>query len=93
MRMPGAASATTVGSKNRPPRACGLPPVGLAVHRDQIRHSSGGDHAMMLKSLARTLTLPDRTVVLPGHGPQTTIGAERRTNPFLTGLQPANRGL
>ena len=53
----------------------------------------GGDHATMLKSLARTLTLPDETVVLPGHGPQTTIGAERRANPFLTGLQPAQRGL
>jgi hydroxyacylglutathione hydrolase len=53
----------------------------------------GGDHAAMLKSLARTLTLPDDTLVLPGHGPQTTIGAERRTNPFLTGLEPANRGL
>jgi len=53
----------------------------------------GGDHASMLKSLARTLTLPDETVVLPGHGPQTTVGAERRTNPFLTGLEPAQRGL
>jgi hydroxyacylglutathione hydrolase len=53
----------------------------------------GGDHAAMLKSLGRTLTLPDETVVLPGHGPQTTIGAERRTNPFLTGLEPAQRGL
>lgn len=53
----------------------------------------GGDHGAMLKSLARTLTLPDATVVLPGHGPQTTIGAERRTNPFLTGLEPAQKGL
>ena len=53
----------------------------------------GGDHSTMLKSLARTLTLPDETVVLPGHGPQTTVGAERRTNPFLTGLEPAQRGL
>jgi len=53
----------------------------------------GGDHQAMLRSLARTLTLPDDTLVLPGHGPQTTIGAERRTNPFLTGLVPANRGL
>ena len=53
----------------------------------------GGDHAAMLKSLARTLTLPDQTVVLPGHGPQTTVGGERRTNPFLTGLEPARRGL
>jgi glyoxylase-like metal-dependent hydrolase (beta-lactamase superfamily II) len=53
----------------------------------------GGDHAAILKSLARTLTLPDETIVLPGHGPQTTIGAERGANPFLTGLQPAQKGL
>ena len=53
----------------------------------------GGDHATILKSLARTLTLPDETIVLPGHGPQTTIGAERQGNPFLTGLQPAQKGL
>lgn len=54
----------------------------------------GGDHAKMLSSLARTLTLPDATLVLPGHGPQTTIGAERASNPFLTGLsRPAQKGL
>jgi hydroxyacylglutathione hydrolase len=53
----------------------------------------GGDHATILKSLARTLSLPDVTVVLPGHGPTTTIGDERQTNPFLTGLQPAQKGL
>ena len=53
----------------------------------------GGDYATILKSLARTLTLPDETIVLPGHGSQTTIGDERRTNPFLTGLRPAQKGL
>jgi hydroxyacylglutathione hydrolase len=53
----------------------------------------GGDHQQILHSLARTLTLPDETTVLPGHGPQTTIGDERRTNPFLTGLKPAQKGL
>jgi hydroxyacylglutathione hydrolase len=53
----------------------------------------GGDHATILRSLARTLTLPDATVVLPGHGGTTTIGDERKTNPFLTGLQPAQKGL
>ena len=53
----------------------------------------GGDHATILRSLARTLTLPDATVVLPGHGPTTTIGDERKSNPFLTGLQPAQKGL
>jgi hydroxyacylglutathione hydrolase len=47
----------------------------------------GGDDRAMLDSLARVcLTLPDETRVLPGHGPQTTIGAERATNQFLVGL-------
>ena len=54
----------------------------------------GGDNQAMLRSLTRTLArTPDDTLVLPGHGPQTTIGAERQTNPFLTGLEPAQRGL
>jgi glyoxylase-like metal-dependent hydrolase (beta-lactamase superfamily II) len=54
----------------------------------------GGDHAKILRSLTRTLTLPDATLVLPGHGPQTTIGTERASNPFLTGLsRPAQKGL
>ena len=53
----------------------------------------GGDHQAILKSLARTLTLPNTTVVLPGHGPTTTIGDERESNPFLAGLQPAQKGL
>ena len=53
----------------------------------------GGDHETILRSLARTLTLPDATVVLPGHGPTTTIGDERTTNPFLTGLKPAQKGM
>ncbi|WEB43670.1 MBL fold metallo-hydrolase [Streptomyces yunnanensis] len=44
----------------------------------------GGDHAEILTSLARVcLPLEDSTVVLSGHGPQTTIGRERATNPFL----------
>jgi hydroxyacylglutathione hydrolase len=47
----------------------------------------GGDDAAMAASLRdRILTLPDETVVLPGHGPSTTIGRERRGNPFLRGL-------
>jgi len=37
---------------------------------------------------ARLLALPDSTRVLPGHGPETTIGAERQTNPFLLDLTP-----
>ncbi len=33
----------------------------------------------------RVLTLPDDTLVIPGHGPRTTIGEERAENPFLAG--------
>lgn len=47
----------------------------------------GGDHPAMLRSLAtKVLPLADDIVVLPGHGEQTTIGRERRTNPFLQDL-------
>ena len=44
----------------------------------------GGDPAVMERSLSATMArLADRTLVLPGHGPATTIGRERATNPFL----------
>lgn len=44
----------------------------------------GGDMAAMWASLRdKVLPLPDETVVLPGHGPTTTIAAERATNPYL----------
>ena len=60
----------------------------------------GGDHASMLDSLRRVI-LParDDLVVLPGHGPETTIAVERATNPYLRGLvgdqavPPSTRGL
>lgn len=46
----------------------------------------GGDGAVLLRSIERELlALPDDTLVYPGHGPGTTIGHERLTNPFLTG--------
>ena len=44
----------------------------------------GGDGHQILRSLRdRLLVLPDATRVLPGHGPETTIGEERHSNPFL----------
>jgi glyoxylase-like metal-dependent hydrolase (beta-lactamase superfamily II) len=44
----------------------------------------GGDHATILRSLRdKILTLPDDAVVVPGHGPETTIGEERAKNPFV----------
>lgn len=37
------------------------------------------------------MTRDDDVVILPGHGPQTTIGAERTSNPFLLDLPGANK--
>lgn len=43
----------------------------------------GGDDAAMERSLALLAALPPQTLVLPGHGPETTISTELATNPFL----------
>jgi glyoxylase-like metal-dependent hydrolase (beta-lactamase superfamily II) len=43
----------------------------------------GSFTALMTSMREKVLVLPDETQVLPGHGPDTTIGRERRTNPFL----------
>ncbi len=46
----------------------------------------GGDFDTLIRSIERELlVLPDSTIVYSGHGPETTIGHERRANPFLTG--------
>lgn len=47
----------------------------------------GGSYEQLLDSIRdQLLPLDDDTPVFPGHGPQTTIGAEKRNNPFLQGL-------
>jgi hydroxyacylglutathione hydrolase len=44
----------------------------------------GGSHVVLMQSIReKILTLPDDTVVYSGHGPATTVGAERRLNPWL----------
>jgi glyoxylase-like metal-dependent hydrolase (beta-lactamase superfamily II) len=46
----------------------------------------GGDLPALMHSIHSVfLALPDSTVVYSGHGPETTVGVERMTNPFLTG--------
>ncbi len=46
----------------------------------------GGSYQKIMSSLrGPVLALPDETIVVPGHGPLTTIGDERETNPFLVG--------
>ena len=50
----------------------------------------GGSTEEMMASLRdKILTLPDDTAVLPGHGPMTTVGQERDSNPFVRGLTNA----
>lgn len=54
-----------------------------SVGRTDLR---GGSLETLLRSIhGKLLTLPDRTVVYAGHGPATSIGVERRDNPFLNG--------
>jgi hydroxyacylglutathione hydrolase len=48
----------------------------------------GGDTKKIMSSLhGKLMALPDDVVVVPGHGPMTTIGEERETNPFITDKQ------
>ena len=55
---------------------------------------AGGDHAALLASLQRVcLPLDDATVVLSGHGPETTIGHERAANPWLRELAAGSADL
>jgi len=55
-----------------------------AIGRSDFANSSP---TAMVASLRRFLELPDDLVVHPGHGPSTTVGEERRRNPFLVDLQ------
>jgi len=46
----------------------------------------GADFATLEKSVrGQIYTLPDETVVYPGHGPETTVGDEKATNPHIRG--------
>ena len=53
----------------------------------------GGDYGVLMRSITGVLfPLGDEAVVHPGHGPDTTIGRERRTNPFVLEYVSRNRG-
>jgi glyoxylase-like metal-dependent hydrolase (beta-lactamase superfamily II) len=62
---------------------------GDVLFKDGIGRADmdGGDHDLLLNSIkTELLPLPDETRVFPGHGPVTTIGDERLTNPSLADL-------
>ncbi len=63
--------------------------AGDTLFRDSIGRTDlpGGNTRQLLSSIkARLLQLPDEAVVIPGHGPNTTIGREKERNPFLQNL-------
>lgn len=82
---------TIVHTPGHSPGSVSLIADGLVICGDVLFRSSigrtdlpGGDPRQLLDSITRhILPLADETVVLPGHGPATTVGLERRTNPFL----------
>ena len=60
--------------------------VGDVLFRGSVGRTDlpGGDHRLLLDGIrAKLLPLPGDTLVLPGHGPATTIGAEKAANPYL----------
>lgn len=63
--------------------------AGDTLFRDSIGRTDlpGGNPRQILRSIEdKLLGLPEETVVVPGHGPNTTIGREKERNPFLQGL-------
>ena len=53
----------------------------------------GGNHEQLIESITENiLSLPDDFTVYSGHGPETTVGHEKRTNPFLNGTYQSGRG-
>ena len=63
--------------------------AGDTLFRDSIGRTDlpGGDGRQILRSIHdKLLALPESAVVIPGHGPNTTIGREKARNPFLRGL-------
>lgn len=60
--------------------------VGDVLFKNSIGRSdfNGGDQALLIRGIQeKLLTLPDETIIYSGHGPTTTIGYERNSNPFI----------
>ena len=60
--------------------------AGDTLFRDSIGRTDlpGGDGRQILRSIhSKLMPLPENAVVIPGHGPSTTIGREKERNPFL----------
>ncbi len=67
----------------------GIAIVGDLIFLESVGRTdiAGGDYETLLKSIqGHILTMPDNTKILSGHGEETTVGHERRYNPFLAGI-------
>ena len=87
----GSATLTIVNVPGHAPGHIALIGDGFVIGGDVLFAGSigrtdipGGDYETLLQSIQnKLLTLPDDTIVYSGHGPATTIGVERKMNPFL----------
>ena len=71
-----------------PKAAAGVAFVGDALFNGSVGRSDlpGGDFAVLEQSIRNQIyTLPEKTVVFPGHGSKTTVAHERATNPYVRG--------
>ncbi len=91
LKMPGHSPGhvIVVFKDEAPPRAI----VGDVLFQGSIGRTDlpGGDHDVMMKTLERFVPMADDTIVYSGHGPQTTIGEEKRWNPFLAPIAARQR--
>jgi glyoxylase-like metal-dependent hydrolase (beta-lactamase superfamily II) len=87
----GAVSLRVIHTPGHSPGGITLVAPGVAFCGDLVFHGSvgrtdlpGGSERILLESIRRhIMTLPDDTVLYPGHGPETTVGLEKRQNPFF----------
>jgi glyoxylase-like metal-dependent hydrolase (beta-lactamase superfamily II) len=73
---------------NKDKKAAGAAFVGDALFAGSVGRTDlpGGSMAQLEKSIRDQIyTLPDDTLVFPGHGPRTSVGTEKRSNPYVQG--------
>ena len=67
-------------------QGCGIVFTGDTLFASGVGRTDfpGGSWSLLMESIRnRLLSFPDETIILPGHGPHSTIGEERNSNPFL----------